>query len=94
MHSLILKTITMNKYKKIIATLFISLFLSVSGLMAQSTAPSNPPDGPGTGDDPIGGGGAPISGQTVVLFSMALAYIGIKTYKYYRKTHIDSKETK
>ena len=83
----------MKKYKRIIALLIVSLFLSISGIMAQSNAPVDPPNGPGGGDDPIGGG-APTSGQTVVLFSMALAYIGIKTYKYYRKTQDDSKELK
>ena len=42
--------------------------------------PGEPPSGPGTGDEPIGGA-APIGGGSLILIGMAVAYGGRKLYQ-------------
>ena len=67
----------MKKFISIFTVLVISLFLSIPA--ANATGPGEPPVGPGTGDDPIGGG-APIGGGTFILIALGAAYGGKKIY--------------
>jgi len=62
--------------KKAILNLIITgLFLIVPVIIASaSSPPPPPPPGPGTSDQPIGGGPAPIGSGIVMLISMGAAY--------------------
>ena len=71
---------TLNKIKYLIIILLA--FFTISSF-AQS-GPGDPGGDPGGGGDPIGGGGAPLNGQVIVLFSLALAYGGMKVYQFTR----------
>ncbi len=44
---------------------------------------TDPGDGPGNGDTPIGGGGAPIDGGLFLLIGLGAAYGSKKVYKMY-----------
>ncbi len=74
----------MKKYISFITVLVVILFFAIAGLNAQSMAPSDPPGGPEAGDDPIGGG-APISGGTLIILGLAAAYGGKKVYQLYKQ---------
>lgn len=45
------------------------------------------PDGPGSGGDPLPGGGAPIGGGSLVLITMAAVYGTGKVYKLKFQKH-------
>jgi len=75
---------SMKKYISFLTVLVVILFFAIAGLNAQSMAPSDPPGGPELGDEPIGGG-APISGGTLILIGLAAAYGGKKVYHLVRQ---------
>ena len=72
----------MKKFISIFTVLVISLFLSIP--VSNATEPGEPPGGPGTGEEPIGGG-APIGGGTFILIALGAAYGGKKIYNYRKK---------
>ena len=69
--------------KKAILNLIITgLFIVVPVIIASASAPPPPPPpgGPGGGDNPIGGGPAPIGSGLVMLISMGAAYGAKRVY--------------
>ena len=70
-----------------------SLFLATSIILTMSiaTMADQPPDpgsgGPGTGDLPVGGG-SPIGGGLIMLFSFGIAY-GVKKVYDIKKLHLN-----
>jgi len=77
-----------KKYISVITVLVVILFFgALTNLQAQGGGPPNPP-GDDTGQIPIGGGSAPISGGTLILMGIAALYGGKKVY------HLFSEEEK
>ena len=73
----------MKKVISILSIIVFSLFLSINA-NAQSKGPDDPPEGPGTGDQPIGGG-APVGGGLFILLGLGAAYGGHKLYELRQK---------
>ena len=66
-----------KKILSIFTILIITLFLTIPTVYA--TNPPDPPGEPGGGDEPIGAG-APLSGGSLILIGLAIAYGGKKVY--------------
>jgi hypothetical protein len=69
---------TLNKIKYLLIVFFIAFSFSA---LAQG-GPGDPNGDPEGGGDPVGGGGAPNTGHSIVLLSLALTYGGKKIYDY------------
>jgi hypothetical protein len=69
--------------------LFIIFFAIVSINSFAQGGPGDPPDDPEGGGDPVGGGGAPNTGHTVVMLALALTYAGKKVYDFTRRENSD-----
>ena len=73
------------KFAKI--TLILTLFMGWG--LVSSAQPGGPPPPPGgghgqTGNQPVGGGGAPIGGGIAILLSLGAAWGGKKVYQAYK----------
>jgi len=68
----------MKKYRKLIATL--ALTLSFTALLAQAPPPPNGGSDPGGGNTPVGNG-APVGSGLVILLGLGAAYGGKKVYE-------------
>ena len=70
----------MKDFTKALVTIFLGIVLSFSTQNIYADAPPDPGGGgPGSGDQPVGGG-APLSGGLVMLISMGVAYGFKKVY--------------
>ena len=69
---------TFNKLKYLLVIIFTAFAIST---FAQG-GPGDPNGDPEGGGDPIGGGGAPNTGHTIVMLSLALAYGVKKVYDF------------
>ena len=69
----------MKKIISILTIFIISMFITVSSVIADTGTPGDPPGEPGTGT-PIGGG-APIGGGSIILLGLAAVYGGRKLYQ-------------
>lgn len=74
-----MKKLNISKY--LIIVLFFFFTLSASGQMLEPDDPGGDP----VGEDPLGGG-APVSGGTLILISMGMAYGARKFYKLKKPT--------
>lgn len=78
----------MKSIKKIFAfVILIMFFVPITHLMAQGPPP--PPGGSGGGVDKPVGGGASIGGGCLILLGVAMAYGGIKLYKFSKEEVVE-----
>jgi len=68
----------MKKYRKLIATLVLTL--SFTALLAQAPPPPNGGQSPGSGGNTPVGNGAPIGSGLFILLGLGAAYGGKKVY--------------
>jgi len=71
----------MKNLKKIILSVVFAFAVTFS--FAQMNGPTDPGDGP-EGQDPIGGGSAPISGGIAILLTLGVVYGGSKVYHLFK----------
>lgn len=76
--------------KKVFSTLIITAVITLTPLIMKAQGPPDPGGGPGEGDDPVGGGGAPLASGLFLTTGFVVAYGARKIY-YFKNNSEDKK---